>query len=227
MKSRKAVGPDGVPVEVWKKSALTKQESYAYFSWRIFGRKNVSCTKDSRHCCAHLLYCTRRNDWSMTTSSQIQNTGFAQSYIQDHVNLPIEQNTGRDWLVYFGVTSRIPRSELGCRDNIRGVWIHVYDQIIRRNDKCVINTLILSQHLTVCPINFQMRRSNRRRQAERQDLCSKSYSATQGAARIQAKAGKFTFSTTFEISWGVVQGNIIRAIFFIISPEVWQKRYGH
>ena len=61
--------------------------------------------------------------------------------------------------------------------------------------------------------------------AARHALCSERHKAATGAARVKGKDGKFTFSKTFDIVRGVIQGDIISPIFFIIALDQLVQRY--
>ena len=48
------------------------------------------------------------------------------------------------------------------------------------------------------------------------------YAAAQGTVRILGSDGKFTLSKIFDIARGVIQGDIISPIFFIVTLKVAQ-----
>lgn len=56
-------------------------------------------------------------------------------------------------------------------------------------------------------------------------LFRKIYATTMGSERVAGTQGKTVFSHTFDINRGVIQGDIISPVFFIIALDQFVQKY--
>lgn len=113
----------------------------------------------------------------------------------------------------------------GCRDNILLLRV-IYDNIIKGDTKCVVTFIdyagafdsISHKYLDAALKNAGASRKTRA-------LFRKIYAAAAGAARIQGLDGKTLLSKAFEICRGVIQGDIISPIFFILALDQLMQAY--
>ena len=111
------------------------------------------------------------------------------------------------------------RKDRGCRDNILLLRV-IYDQYIKGNKKCVITFIDFAAAFDSVShryIDAALRdaRASRKTRAMFRTI----YEAAAGAARLRGTDGKFTLSKKFNIARGVIQGDIISPIFFIIALD--------
>lgn len=117
-----------------------------------------------------------------------------------------------DWQAGF-------RAGRGCRDNVLLLRV-IYDQIIRGNDKCVVTFIdfaaafdsVSHKYLDNALKNAGASRNTRA-------IFRVIYKAAQGAARVQSVDGKICMSKAFDIRRGVIQGDIISPILFILALD--------
>ena len=117
-----------------------------------------------------------------------------------------------DWQAGF-------RSQRGCRDNLLLLRV-IYDQVINGNDKCVVTYIDFAAAFDSVSHKF-LDRALKKAGASRKTraLFRATYDAAEGAVRLASKDGKISLSKHFNIARGVIQGDIISPIFFILALD--------
>ena len=117
------------------------------------------------------------------------------------------------------------RGGRGCRDNVLLLRV-IYDQKIRGNKKCVITFIDFEAAFDSVSHKFLDEALGKAGASRKtRTLFRAIYAAAQGAARILGPDGKFTLSKIFNIARGVIQGDIISPIFFIVALDQLVQKY--
>ena len=218
MKLRKAVGPDGVPAEVWKRSALANQEVY-FFLKHVWEKE---CVPKTLVLCAFVMLYKKKgssDDCSKYHALGLLNHAYKIMAIC-LLNRMVKETEWfmPEWQAGF-------RNGRGCRDNVLLLRV-IYDQIIRGNNKCVITYIDFEAAFDSVSHKFldaALKKANASRKTRA--MFRVIYAAAQGAARVLGKDGKYILSKVFEIARGVIQGDIISPIFFIIALAQLVQEY--
>ena len=117
-----------------------------------------------------------------------------------------------DWQAGF-------RAQRGCRDNILLLRL-LYDQIIRKKESCVVTYIDYSAAFDSVSHKFldatlAAAGASRKRRAMFRAI----YAAAGGVARVRGTDGKIIYSGKFEVSRGVIQGDIISPVLFILALD--------
>ena len=117
-----------------------------------------------------------------------------------------------DWQAGF-------RSERGCRDNILLLRV-LYDNIIANNKHCVITFIDFAAAFDSVSHRFldaALAKAGAKRKTRA--LFRTIYAAAQGAARVQGEDGKISMSQFFEVNRGVIQGDVMSPVLFILALD--------
>ena len=117
-----------------------------------------------------------------------------------------------DWQAGF-------RKERGCRDNVLLLRV-IYDNIIRNKTNCVVTYIDFAAAFDSVShkyIDAALGKAGASRKTRA--IFRAIYKAAQGAARVQGLDGEKVYSHTFNICRGVIQGDIISPIFFVLALD--------
>ena len=117
-----------------------------------------------------------------------------------------------DWQAGF-------RQKRGCRDNILLLRI-IYDKVIKENEKIVVTFIDFKaafDSLSHKYIDAALAKAGATRKTRA--IFRAIYAAATGVARVSGTQGKSVFSEPFDIARGVVQGDIISPILFILALD--------
>ena len=115
-----------------------------------------------------------------------------------------------DWQAGF-------RGGRGCRDNILLLRV-IYDNIIVNNKNCVVTYIDFAVAFDSVSHKFlDEALAKAGAKCKTRAMLRAIYAAAQGAAQVRSDNGAFHMSQAFEVSRGVIQGDIISPILFIIA----------
>ena len=208
MKKSKATGIDGIPAEVWQNSTVANELLFRFLK-KIWAKEEVPpelvvgifvmiFKKEDPEKCANYI------------CIGLLNHGYKiLSVILLHRLLQECKSFFSDWQAGF-------RKQRGCRDNILILRI-IYDQFIRGNSKLIV-TFVSHKFIDAALAKAGASRKTRA-------IFRVIYRAASGVAKASGTQGKFVFSEPFDISRGVVQGDIISPILFILALDKLVKTY--
>ena len=208
MKKAKATGPDGIPAEVWKYSQLAKEELF-FFIQALWQSEKIP--KNFALCAFVMMYKKgSRNVCSNYRALGLLNHSYKILSVC-LLNRLIKETTWflSDWQAGF-------RPGRGCRDNVLLLRV-IYDNIIRGNDRCVVTFIDFAAAFDSVSHKFldsALAKAGASRKSR--SIFRAIYRAAQGAARIHGVDGKISFSKWFDVQRGVIQGDIISPVLFII-----------
>ena len=211
MKKGKATGPDGIPAEVWKHSQLAKEELY-FFLRGLWQAEEVP--KNFALCAFVMLYKKdSKNDCANYRALGLLNHSYKILTIC-LLNRLVKETSWflSDWQSGF-------RPGRGCRDNVLLLRV-IYDQVIPRKSKCVVTFIDFAAAFdSVSHKYIDKALGNAGASRKTRAIFRAIYQAAQGAARIRSVDGKVYISKTFDVKRGVIQGDIISPILFILALD--------
>ena len=123
-----------------------------------------------------------------------------------------------DWQAGF-------RPQRGCRDNILLLRV-LYDQVINANRKCVVTYIDFTAAFDTISHKF-MDSTLAKAGASRKSraIFRAIYAAAAGIARVNGTDDNYVFSGSFNIGRGVIQGDIISPVLFILALDALVQKY--
>lgn len=217
MKNAKATGPDGIPAEVWKNSALAHDELF-FFLKNIWAHE---CVPKSLVLCAFVMIHKKDSTEDCANYRAIGLLNHSYKILSICLlNRLIDETDWflSDWQAGF-------RGKRGCRDNLLLLRV-IYDQIIKGNKKCVVTFIDFAAAFDSVSHKFLDKAlgvagAKRKTRA----LFREIYAAAQVAVRLASTDGKIRLSRTFNVARGVIQGDIISPIFFILALDQLIQTY--
>ena len=212
MKNDKATGPDNIPAEVFKNSELARNELFFFLRqvWRH------ECVPKNLVLCLFVMIYKRKvssNDPSCYRIIGLLNHAYKLLSICLLKRIVSETEWSlSDWQNGF-------RQDRGCRDNILLLRV-IYDNIIANNKQCVITYIDFAAAFDSVSHRFldsALGRAGATRKTRA--LFRTIYAATQGTARVQGEDGKISMSQTFTVRRGVIQGDVMSPVLFILALD--------
>ena len=211
MKLNKANGPDNVPVVAWQRSEVARAELFNYLQqiWQheqipqnfVLGVFCMIHKKGSTSDCANyrpigLLNHSYKVLGKCLLKRLMKECGWSLS----------------DWQAGF-------RGGRGCRDNVLLLRV-IYDNVILHKKDCVVTFIDFAGAFDSVSHKF-LDKALRKAGASRKSraLFRAIYEAATGTARVLGLDGNNSYSHTFDIDRGVIQGDIMSPIFFIIALD--------
>ena len=117
------------------------------------------------------------------------------------------------------------RSQRGCRDNILLLRV-LYDQIINNNSSCVVTYIDYSASFDSISYKFMDKTlANAKASAKTRAIFRAIYQAASGIARVRGTDKTHFFSRKFNIGRGVIQGDIVSPVLFILALDQIMQLY--
>ena len=212
IKKGKACGPDGIPAEVFYNCEAAARELYELLK-TIWAHEYVP--PELVRASFIMLF---KNKGSMDDPTKYRCIGLLPHAYKILSLVMLERIMGEcshylsDWQAGF-------RPERGCRDNILLLRV-LYNQMISE-DKLLYVTFIDYQAAfdsvshKFLDVSLKKAGATRKTRAMFRAI----YSAAEGTARVRGLQGNQVYSTSFKVRRGVIQGDIISPIFFILAME--------
>ena len=212
LKDSKATGADGIPVEIWKGSTVAKQALFEFLQ-KVWSKESVP---ENLVVCIFVMIFKRKgshNDCSKYRAIGLLNHAYK---VMSVVLLRrLVEECGQffsEWQAGF-------RTARGCRDNILLLRL-LYDQVIKRDRSCIITYIDYTAAFDSISHKF-MDKTLARAGASRKTraMFRAIYSAATGIARVRHTDGKCIYSEPFKVRRGVIQGDIISPVLFILALD--------
>ena len=123
-----------------------------------------------------------------------------------------------DWQAGF-------RQRRGCRDNILLLRV-LYDQVINGDKRCVVTYIDYKAAFDWISHKFldkSLASANASRKSRA--IFRAIYAVAAGVAKVKGTDGKIIFSKAFDIGRGVVQGDIVSPVLFILALDQLFQKY--
>ena len=212
MKNSKTPGIDGIAAEVWKNSP-TARDALFEFLQAVWKKETVPA--NLAVCVFVMLW---KNKGSKNDLSKYRAIGLL-NHAYKILSVILLKRLVSECSAFFSDWQAGFRSNRGCRDNIMLLRV-LYDQIIRKDTKCVVTYIDYTAAFDSISHKFMdstlaAAGASRKSRA----IFRAIYSVATGVARARSTDGKYVFSGSFDIRRGVIQGDIISPILFILALD--------
>lgn len=212
LKKGKACGPDGIPGEVFTNCEAAARELYKILKM-IWEHEYVP--PELVRASFIMLF---KNKGSINDHSKYRCIGLLPHAYKILSLVMLERLMNEcghylsDWQAGF-------RPERGCRDNILLLRV-LLDQALERGENLIITFIDYSAAFDSVSHKF-LDASLKAAGASRKTraIFRAIYSAAEGTARVRGLNGKQIYSEAFKVRRGVIQGDIISPMFFILAME--------
>ena len=212
MKPNKATGKDGVPAEVWQNSKTARDVLFCFLK-KIWRKEYVP--PELAVCVFVLIFKKKGSSEDLTKYRAIGLLNHAYkilSVILLHRLTTECSSFFSDWQAGF-------RQERGCRDNILLLRV-LYDNIINGNSNCVVTYIDYTAAFdTVSHKYLDSALAKAGASRKTRAIFRAIYSVAAGMVRANSTDGKKIYSETFDVRRGVIQGDIISPVLFILALD--------
>ena len=218
MKKAKAPGPDGIPAEVWQKSQVAKDMLHDFLK-KVWDTEKVP--PNLALCIFIMMY---KNKGSPDDCTKYRALGLL-NHAYKIMSVMLLRRLVQECASFFSDWQAGFRPQRGCRDNVLLLRV-LYDQIINGNSKCVVTYIDFSAAFDTVSHKF-MDATLAKAGASRKSraIFRAIYSAAAGVARVNGTDGKYVYSGSFDIGRGVIQGDIISPVLFILALDALVQQY--
>ena len=218
MKKAKAPGPDGIPAEVWQNSTVAREVLFDFLQ-KVWNKETVPA--NLALCIFVLMY---KNKGSPDDLTKYRALGLLNHAYKIMTVILLRRLVDEcadffsDWQAGF-------RPQRGCRDNVLLLRV-LYDQVINANRKCVVTYIDFSAAFDTVSHKF-MDSTLAKAGASRKSraIFRAIYAAAAGIARVNGTDGNYVYSGAFNVGRGVIQGDIISPVLFILALDALVQQY--
>ena len=116
-------------------------------------------------------------------------------------------------------------SNRGCRDNILLLRV-LYDQVINKNASCIVTYIDYTAAFDSVSHKFlDATLASAKASTKSRAIFRTIYDAACGVARVRSTDGKCIFSEKFNVGRGVIQGDVMSPVLFILAPDQLIQKY--
>jgi len=218
MKKAKAPGPDEIPAEVWQNSAVAREQLFKFLQ-QVWNKETVP--ENLATCVFIMMYKNKGSpdDCTKYRALGLLNHAYKIMSVILLKRLVVEcADFFSDWQAGF-------RPQRGCRDNILLLRV-LYDQVINANNKCAVTYIDFSAAFDTVSHKFMDSTLAKAGASRKSRAIFRSiYAAASGIARVNGTDGKYVYSGAFNVGRGVIQGDIISPVLFILALDALVQQF--
>ena len=218
MKNGKAAGIDTIPAEVWKNSKEAKNRLYEFLS-KIWRKEKVP-----PELAVTVFVMIFKNKGSPDDCTKYRCIGLL-NHAYKIMTVVLLKRLVAECQAFFSDWQAGFRTKRGCRDNILLLRV-LYEQVINSNSKCVVTFIDFKAAFDSVSHKFidaTLARAGASRKTRA--IFRAIYKVASGVARVNGINGKRIYSDAFDIGRGVVQGDIISPVLFILALDQLVQAY--
>ena len=218
MKKSKAPGPDGIPAEVWQNSSVAKEVLFGFLQ-KVWNKETVP--PNLALCIFVMMY---KNKGSPDDCSKYRALGLL-NHAYKIMSIILLKRLVEECRHFFSDWQAGFRPKRGCRDNVLLLRV-LYDQVINANSKCLVTYIDFSAAFDTVSHKF-MDSTLAKAGASRKSraIFRAIYAAAAGIARVNGTDGNYVYSGAFNVGRGVIQGDIISPVLFILALDALVQQY--
>ena len=218
MKKSKATGPDEIPAEVWQNSNVAREQLFKFLQ-QVWNKEVVP--ENLAACIFVMMF---KNKGSPDDCSKYRALGLL-NHAYKIMSVILLKRLVDECAEFFSDWQAGFRSQRGCRDNILLLRV-LYDQVINANSKCVVTYIDFTAASDTISHKF-MDSTLAKAGASRKSraIFRAIYAAASGIARVNGTDGKYVYSGPFNVGRGVIQGDIISPVLFILALDALVQQF--
>ena len=213
MKSNKAPGADAIPSEVWKNSEGAKEELFQFLS-AVWNKERVP---PNLAVCVFVMIYKRKG--SHNDCTKYRAIGLLNHAYKIMMSTVLLRRIVAECNSFFSEWQAGFRAARGCRDNVMLLRV-LYDQVINNNSKCVVTYIDYTAAFDSVSHKFMdATLAKAGASAKSRAIFRAIYEAATGMARVKGIDGQTIYSEVFNVGRGVIQGDIMSPILFILALD--------
>ena len=212
LKKNKSTGIDGVPAEVWQGSAVAKERLFLFLR-KIWKKEEVPVELS-----VGVFIMIFKNKGSSEDYSKYRCIGLL-CHAYKIMSVILLQRLIKECSGYFSDWQAGFRQKRGCRDNVLLLRV-IYDQFIKEHRNFVVTYIDFKAAFDSVShkyIDSALAKAGASRKCRA--IFRAIYRAAEGTARVNGLNGEKVYSSRFKVARGVIQGDIISPILFILALE--------